>query len=949
MKNNPTQRTGALNARTSLFKLGPIAAGCAVLIMANSSAFAQDASALGTVTVTGIRKGIEDAISTKKNSGSIVDAISAEDIGKLPDATVAESIARLPGVTAQRDMRTGKASTISIRGMSPDFNGSLLNGREQASTGDSRAPSFDVYPAELMSGIVVYKTPDATLVGQGLSSTTDLRTLKPLDFPGRTLAVNLKKKTTGIGSGAPEQGDGNTGSFSYVDQFADRTIGLALGVTRTRESNNQQVKFDSWGGWAADWNNPATGTNVKVPGGFKADVETTGQDRDAILAVLQFNPSKDFKTTIDVLSSKGKGTYRRTGLEGAVAGGAGDYDPDGVLSNATVVNGVATSGTINNYKGVVRNHMTTYDDSLVSIGLNSALKTGDWTTTLDLANSKAKRDEQRYETTAGQPGDYKNNPAGLAPLGSISWTGFNGSNFDAVRYTTSVNYADRSQIALTDINGWGGTDNGVRFAQAGYLARPSETDTVNNFRLTESKDLDWGPLVAAQFGVNVAKRDKQHSAQEYTLQIIGQGALGSVRIPGTTTMTTANGVPIATFDPAGTEGSIYSLVNKVDGPIVEKQWGVTEDVTTTFIKGDLDSTVMGLPLRGNIGTQFVNTKQNSSGVTYNPNNCSKTAATCPTTTVNFGTNYTDVLPSMNLALSLPNDQVLRFAAAKVMARPSMSDMKATGGFSLSQSGDDAANPVLRGSGGNPYLEPFRANAYDLSFEKYFGKKGVISVAAFYKNLDSYILSIGRQVDFAPYLSASSSLPSAGLYKGSTRGIWTSKINGTGGKIQGYEINFDLPFSLASSALDGFGMQMNFSDTTSDVRLPSNSVDGKDLGASIPLPGLSRTVKNMKLYYEANGFQIGVAQKTRSSFIGEITDFEDSKRTTWVKGESILDLQLAYEFRSGAFKGLSLTMSANNFSDAKFQRMTVDDTTGEEKVIDSVQYGRTYNFGLNYKF
>jgi len=226
---------------------------------------------------------------------------------------------------------------------------------------------------------------------------------------------------------------------------------------------------------------------------------------------------------------------------------------------------------------------------------------------------------------------------------------------------------------------------------------------------------------------------------------------------------------------------------------------------------------------------------------------------------------------------------------------------------------------------------------------------VISVAAFYKNLDSYILSIGRVVDFAPLITPSTSLPTTGIYKGSTKGIYTNKVNGTGGKIQGYEINFDVPFSLASSALDGFGVQMNFSDTTSDVKLPSSSVDGKDLGSSIPLPGLSRTVRNMKLYYEANGFQIGLAQKTRSSFIGEITEFEDSKKTTWIKGETIVDLQLAYEFQTGYFKGLSLTLSANNFTDAKFQRMKVDDTTGEETVVDTVQYGKTYNFGLNYKF
>jgi iron complex outermembrane receptor protein len=936
MKNTPSQRADAPRARNSLFKLAPIAAGCAVLIMTTSGAYAQDA-ALSTVTVTGIRKGIEAAISTKKNSDSIVDAISAEDIGKLPDATVAESIARLPGVTAQRDMRTGKASSVSIRGMSPDFNGSLLNGREQASTGDSRAPSFDVYPAELMNGIVVYKTPDAQLVGQGLSSTTDLRTLKPLDFPNRTMVVNLKKKTTGIGSGAPEQGDGNTGSFSYVDQFADRTIGLALGVTRTRESNNQQVKFDSWGGPADTSYGGVSG--LKAPGGFKSDIETTGQDRDAVLAVLQFNPSKDFKTTFDILSSKGKGTYKRTGLEGPVIWADG-----ATLSNATVVDGVVTAGTTSNYKGIVRNHMTNYDDSLLSWGLNSSLKTGDWTTILDVAGSKATRDEERFETTAGI-----NTNTPKSGWGTISWTGFSPANPSTTKYTSSLNYADRSVAKLTDPMGWGGTDNGVPFAQAGYVARPSETDTVNNIRLTETKDLEWGPLVAAQFGVNVAKREKQHISLEYTLQLPG-GIGSSVTMPGSQTSVSGNGLPIAVWDPiSGGGNSIYSLVRKQDGGIVDKQWGVTEDVTTAFIKGDIDSTLAGMQLRGNVGTQFVNSKQNSNGVTYNSSTCQKTVATCPTNTVNLGTDYTDVLPSMNLALSLPNDQVLRFAAAKVMARPSMADMKATGSFSLAQTGEDAANPILRGGGGNPYLEPFRAKAFDLSYEKYFGKKGVISVAAFTKSLDTYILSVGRQVDFAPYITPSTSLPATGINKGSTKGIWTSKVNGTGGTIHGYEVNVDLPFSLASVALDGFGVQMNYSDTNSDVKLPSNTVDGKDLGASIPLPGLSRTVKNMKLYYEANGFQIGVAQKTRSAFIGEITDFEDSKKTTWIKGESILDLQLAYEFKTGYFKGLSLTVSANNFSDAKFERMTVDDKTGEEKVIDTVQYGKTYNFGLNYKF
>src|SRR5690606_6291346 len=91
-----------------------------------------EATNLDTVVVTGIRRGIESAISVKRDSTSIVEAISAEDIGKLPDVSIAESIARLPGLAAQRV--AGRAQVITVRGLSPDFATTLLNGREMVST-----------------------------------------------------------------------------------------------------------------------------------------------------------------------------------------------------------------------------------------------------------------------------------------------------------------------------------------------------------------------------------------------------------------------------------------------------------------------------------------------------------------------------------------------------------------------------------------------------------------------------------------------------------------------------------------------------------------------------------------------------------------------------------------------------------------------------------------------
>jgi iron complex outermembrane receptor protein len=91
---------------------------------------------------------------------------------------------------------------------------------------------FDQFPAELLSQVVIYKTPDAGLVGQGLSSTIDLRTVRPLDFSKRAVAVNVRQQKTGIGSGAGE-GKGDRVALSYVDQFADRKIGVAVGSLKT--------------------------------------------------------------------------------------------------------------------------------------------------------------------------------------------------------------------------------------------------------------------------------------------------------------------------------------------------------------------------------------------------------------------------------------------------------------------------------------------------------------------------------------------------------------------------------------------------------------------------------------------------------------------------------------------------------------------------------------------
>lgn len=920
---NKKRRASQQAAPRGVFQINPVAAACSALLMASAgSALAQATEPekkdeqVQTVTVTGIRKGIESAISVKKNSDNIVEAVSAEDIGKLPDTSIAESIARLPGLTAQRT--AGRAQSISIRGMSPDFSTSLLNGREQVSTGDSRTVEYDQYPSELFSSVVVYKTPDAGLVGQGLSGTVDLQTIRPLDAGGRTIAVNYRKQRLGVGSIA--EGEGDRFSLSYVDQFFDRKLGIALGYARLDETGAVSSRFDSWGGGQTTYN----GQTVNVPyNGFGWWADQTTQTRDGAMAVVQFKPSKEFSSTLDLFYSKFEQIISQKGFQAPLndswAGGA--YDRPGTLTNATLDGNNVTSGTFDNVRAVIRNDGTRYDDEMLSVGWNNKFQAGNWLLNADLSHSRVTRDEVVIETTAGTA----QSELGTAQMDTVSFD--NNANF-----TTGLNYTDRNIVRLTDVQGWGG---GIGSPQAGYTKLPRIEDQNDSVRFSGKTDLGGSFFSTLETGLNYTKRAKSREFTEGRLVVISNNndPLASAAIPGSSTVT-VNGISFATFDPTTAIGSIYDVVNKDHPDIYNKDWKVDEKVTTLFVKSDVDTEMFGLPVRGNMGVQVVGSDQSSRAYSVDRGTCANDQ-NCPANGITAGTSYVDVLPSMNLSFDLGSQHYVRLGLARVMARPNMNDMRASFGF-----GFDNADTRFEGDAGNPKLKPFRANAIDLSYEKYFGTKAYVGAAAFYKKLNTYIIRQGVDFDFAPYVTPGSVPPGT-----PTTGILTQPVNGSGGQISGVELTASLPFNMLTSWLDGFGVQASYSNTDSSVKLPVSGVTGDNVGnASLPLPGLSKEVSNITLYFERWGFSARVSQRQRSDFLGEITDSVGDRRLTFIKGEKIVDMQLGYEFQDGFAKGLSLLFQANNVYDEPFQRYNPE--TGA--YTEQKKYGANFLFGLNYK-
>ena len=197
------------------------------------------------VVVTGrFRKSLIDALGTKRDNTSIVEAISAEDIGKLPDPSIADALARMPGVSGER--RNGRVSGISVRGFKEDYVGTTMNGRELLGMGDNRGVEYDLYPAEIVTGMVVYKTPDATQMTQGIGGIVDLRTIRPLESD-RILAIGGVYEQNDKDSANPDYDDnGYRLSLIWSDTFADDTVGISF-VAATTDSPSQEEQFRAWG------------------------------------------------------------------------------------------------------------------------------------------------------------------------------------------------------------------------------------------------------------------------------------------------------------------------------------------------------------------------------------------------------------------------------------------------------------------------------------------------------------------------------------------------------------------------------------------------------------------------------------------------------------------------------------------------------------------------------
>lgn len=360
---------------------------------------------------------------------------------------------------------------------------------------------------------------------------------------------------------------------------------------------------------------------------------------------------------------------------------------------------------------------------------------------------------------------------------------------------------------------------------------------------------------------------------------------------------------------------------------------ITEDIGAGYFKVNFDTALWGeVRLRGNVGVRYVKTQTESAGVLTRRERRAAPTASDPNafTDLTIGNSYvavdreySDTLPSANFQFEINDDFSIRLGYAKLMARPEISKLAPAAnclydtrpGFATDGDADDCTS-------GNPGLEPYRADSYDLEFAYYPTNEIELRLGAFYKNIESYILgnTLIRNVD---------------LFGDGVLFDVTAPVNGKGAKTQGIEASMQAPFTFLPGWASGFGGIVNYtySDAT-DVGLFSQ-LDGSEL----PFPGLSKNSYNLVLYYDRGPINARVAWNSRTDWLASAAD--RSGNPVYRKGEDYLDARFQYRLFGDK---AAVFVEAKNLTDQAYIS-----TAGSDIRLSELGWpGRRYFIGASFK-
>ncbi len=949
-----------------------------------------------TVVVSGIRRSLDSSLTLKRNTHGVVDGIVAEDIGKFPDTNLAESMQRISGVSIDRS--NGEGSKVTVRGVGPDFNLVLLNGRQMPASSiadtaasNSRAFDFANLAAESIAALEVYKTSRASTPTGGIGATINIKTARPLDNRETVASIGVKAVYDESNKNLPDllQGDKVTPEVSgiYSTTFGDGRFGIALsGSFQRRDSGYNQAGVPN--GWRPQRGNetgygtipqagqPGSENIVNRPGAtdvyslpqnLNYSMNGISRERTNGQLTFQFAPTKAITATLDFTGSQNKIHTKRNDLSawfnfgpsssawtsGPVAGPT-YYSETINPANADLAMGGAEFGVKNKNQ---------------STGFNLAWKATD---KLSLAF-----DAHHSTATSGADSPYGTN----AVIGTASFN----------RGTTSVDFTKDLPILIID----GTNADASRQLVTGSSFRNSYMKSgVDQQQITGSWTLDEASKL--DFGVGATKV-KNRSAYGYVQNDTWGGATSAADYPdqvwipqalrpyfsnigGSSDPRLFNQFFVWDFQ------TVRDLAAKADGNpakfLAPSEFSTDrrtqEKSQSAFLQYSRDWE-LGVPMSATVGMRYETTKVKSTalvpistGITWGSNNELTVLKGDPGFTTLDG-KYSYWLPSLDWDAELTDRVKLRASYGQTIGRPGWGDIQ--GGQTL-----DQLARVSGGTGaqGNPALKPLKSKNIDFSLEFYYAKSSYLSAGFFRKNIANYIgNSITTATPFSLHTPIGGKLYNEAVGTGGCaqdltciRNYILNTYNGRNGVVKtGVDDNGNAKGTIAGQPDDpiatfqitspsnqrsnslsgyelnlqhyfgnsGFGMAANYTHVKSGLKY-----DGTSFAEQYALPGLSDSA-NLVGFYENDKVSVRVAYNWRDKFLTALNDGNSLGRSSPVYTEAYgqMDVSLGYKFS----ERLSLQAEVINLTD-EIQRLH---GRTKEEVVAVTQTGRRYMLGLRYKF
>ncbi len=873
------------------------------------------------VVVTGFRESLSQALETKREDTGVVDAIVAEDIADFPDLNLAESLQRIPGVSIDR--QAGEGRRITVRGLGGNFTRVRINGMEalatsggsDASGGTNRSRGFDfnTFASELFNELVVRKTQSASVEEGSLGANVELKTAQPFDYgAGLTASASAQAAYNDLSEDTSPRYAGLL-SWTNPEENFGLLVSAAYGSRFIREEGFSTVRFDDFGTFGSVGGVPCVGSPLpadceavrnsyyaRIPryGRLDYDVERLGLTASA---QAQLTPQTLF--SFDALYSTFEGEREEEFLEVFVRSNTAGIDltdftisPDGVLSR--IVGNLNPAGG-----GLVPARSEHRRDMLET-------------------EFKQFTGKLEHEFTDRLRGDVIAGTSESVLEIPVQATIF----FDAANPVTGYSY-DFTQGMETPFIDFGSLDvtDPSAFLFTQYRNRPQGVDNTYD-TVQGNLEFDLNDVLTLSGGLSYKKYEF------LTQEARAEGNVAN--LPGFTdavpvTDAIANLVTGFGSDlgaPGGIDTSwvtpdldaAFGLIDLFGiAPVRRDQdtRGVEEEDTGGYIQLDYDTMWGGMPVRGDLGVRYVETKIASTGFLSGSQ-------------ITIEREYEDWLPAANIVLEVAPDFLVRGGVAKVMARPALGNLTPGGNI------DTFTGPPFTVSQGNPGLDPFRATNYDLSLEWYFDDESLLALGLFYKDVDSFfttsdVLETTFSQTGIPISALSPTSPLAiQVAAGMDPAVEVSQtLNGDSATLQGLELVYQQPFTFLPGALSDFGFVGNYTYVDSDEVI-----------------GFSPNAFNATVYYENGPFEARITGAYRDAY--QTTRPSSSGRTEGREERGVastFNLDMSASFN--VTENFELTFEALNLTD-EFEHQTFDQL---DLVTLYHHTGRNFLFGARYTY